>query len=290
MKVLMITGDKKFGPGHPRYDLQASVCDLSVVYWGRGSVFPKIPPGPFGVVTSQDPFWRGLFAWWVARRIGAKLNIQVHTSVLNALGKFVLRRADSVRVVSEKIRQHIVAIGIRAPITVLPIYVDVSKFRTITPQPHGQKTILWVGRFEDEKDPLLALNVLEAVRQEGVDAALVMLGTGSLEKSLTARAKGLPVQFPGWRDPAAYLAQADVVLSTSKHESYGASIIEALAAGVAVVAPDVGVAREAGAIVVPRSDLGHATAAALRAGARGELKLALLDPEEWVKRWCGSLQ
>ena len=65
MKVLIITGDKKFGPGHERYELQRSVVDeLAVVYWGRGSYWPKLPKERFDVVTTQDPFWRG--PWGVA--------------------------------------------------------------------------------------------------------------------------------------------------------------------------------------------------------------------------------
>src|SRR3990167_8578451 len=105
MRVLMITGDRNFVSSE-RFSLQESVVEkLEVVYWGRGSagwrMWPKIPAGMFDVVTSQDPFWRGLFAWRAARRMGAKLNIQVHTSVLNILGKFILRRADSIRVVSQ---------------------------------------------------------------------------------------------------------------------------------------------------------------------------------------------
>lgn len=285
----MITGDKNFSAS-PRFALQASQVEkLEVVYMGRGRIWPKVPAGHFDVVTAQDPFWRGIFAWRVARRIGAKLNVQVHTSVLNVLGRFILRRADSVRVVSEKIKKQVENIGVKAPVQVLPIYIDISKFRNIARQPHDQKTILWLGRFEDEKDPLLALSVLEAVRQDGIDARLVMLGAGSLEQSLRSRAHGLPVEFPGWQDPVRYLAAADVVLSTSKHESYGASIIEALVAGVPVVSPDVGVAREAGAVVVGRSDLPRAVAQVLRSGGKGEFKMQLLDAREWATQWRLSL-
>ena len=293
MKVLMITGDRNFSASKRFALQQAQVERLEVVYMGKGSVWPTrhVDSSKFrpDVVTAQDPFWRGLFAWITARRTGARLNIQVHTSVLNALGKFVLRKADSVRVVSERIKKQVEAAGVLAPITVLPVYVDISKFRNIVHQPHGQKTMLWVGRFETEKDPLLALGVLEAVRREGVDARLVMLGKGSLEKPLHARVRGLPVEFPGWQDPVPYLAVADVVLSTSKHESYGASIIEALAAGVPVVAPDIGVVREAGAVVAARQDLAHAVVQVLRSGGKGELKIQPLNEQEWAAQWKQSL-
>lgn len=287
----MITGDKNFSAS-PRFALQqAQVEKLELVYMGKGSVWPKIPAGEFDVVTAQDPFWRGLFAWRVARRIGAKLNIQVHTSVLNVLGKFILHRADSIRVVSEKIKKQVEGIGVKVPVYVLPIYIDLSKFKNVVRQPHDKKTILWVGRFEDEKNPTLALSILQAVLRSGVDAGLVMLGEGSLASRLKARthAASLPIEFPGWQDPVVYLAQADVVLCTSRHESWGASIIEALAAGVPVVAPDVGVAREAGAVVVPRQKLAETVVEVLKSGQRGELKLQLPNAQEWARQWKETL-
>ena len=149
--------------------------------------------------------------------------------------------------------------------------------------------ILWVGRFEAEKNPLAAVEVLQKVRQAGVDAGLILLGAGSLEPQLRKAAEGLPVEFPGWQPSAEYLPFADVVLSTSLHESYGASIVEALAAGVPVVAPDVGVAREAGATIAVRQSLGQATIDTLSSGARGRLKLVLPSKEEWAAEWLHTL-
>ena len=294
MKVLMITGDKRFGPGHPRFDAQAGAVErLEVIFWGRGALWPKVPQGPFDVVTVQDPFWRGLFAKRVARMLGARFNVQVHTDlaaqprVRRVLASMVLRKATSVRVVSETIKKQVLRLGVRAPITVLPVFVELERFKAIVPVPHAQKTILWVGRFEYEKDPLRALEIIQTIPE----ATLVMLGSGSLEQKLrtVSGRLNLPVEFPGWHEPAGYLARADVVLSTSRHESWGQSIVEALAAGVPVVAPDVGIAREAGAVVVPRSDLGRAVAQVLASGTRGVLALSLPTKEAWAKEWAQSL-
>lgn len=295
MKVLMITGDKNFSMS-PRFVLQATQVEkLTVVYWGRGSFWPAIPTGPYGVVTVQDPFLRGLFAWLIARRLQATLNVQVHTDLSaqnifrRVLAAMLLRCTDSVRVVSEKLREQVRAMRVNAPIHVLPIYVDVDRFRGLVPEPHAQKTILWIGRFEREKDPLYAAQVLQEVRGEGVDAKLVMLGTGSLETALRGLTRVLPIELLGWQDPVPYLQVADVVLCTSKHESWGASIVEALAAGCPVVAPDVGIAKEAGAIVVPRAALAHAVSDVLRSGTRGALKLSMPKADEWARRWRETL-
>jgi glycosyltransferase involved in cell wall biosynthesis len=288
MNVLVITGDKKFGPGHLRYELQRRAVDsLEVVYWGRGSIRPALPAGPFDVVTAQDPFWRGLYGWYAAKKYKARFNVQVHTDLSAAsflhrtLARIVLRLAHSVRVVSEKIKGQV-----KHPhITILPIYVDASKFKTIVRNPEGS-LVLWVGRFEPEKDPLYALDVLRGVP----GAKLVMLGAGSLEPILRHRAAELPVGFAGWQDPVPYLIRASAVLCTSRHESFGASMVEALAAGVPVVAPDVGIAKEAGAIVVPREKLAEAVTRVLRTKPEARLALTLPRKEEWAEQWKKSLQ
>ncbi|HEY5383474.1 MAG TPA: glycosyltransferase [Candidatus Paceibacterota bacterium] len=296
MKVLVITGDKKFGSGHERYELQRSAVDeLAVVYWGRGSLWPKIPAGKFDVVTAQDPFWRGLFGMWAAKRTKAKLNVQVHTDlsaygvIKQVLMQIVLRHADSVRVVSNNIKSQVEKIDVRAKISVLPVFVDISKYQNVARREHTGKNIVWIGRFEEEKNPLQAIEVFKQVLKTEPAAKLSMLGNGSLSRQVAAAAIGLPVELPGWQDPVQFLDTADVVLCTSVHESWGASIIEALAAGVPVVAPDVGVAREAGACIASRTELALKVEEVLRKNMRGKLKLHLLSADEWAMEWKKTL-
>lgn len=306
MRVLMITGDRKMlEPGSSaseRLALQReAVGMLDIVYWGRGSMWPKLPAGPFDVVTVQDPFVRGLFAWLMARRIGSRFNVQVHADisgqsrVKRLLAGFVLRRADSVRVVTEQIRGQAVHMGVRVPITVLPVYIDVPAFSSVVPRAHTGKNVLWIGRFEEEKDPLAAIDVFTGVLKVVPEARLTMLGTGSLQDAASSRAANLPVQsieLTGWSNPLTHLDTADAVLSTSPFESFGVIFIEALAAGVPVVSYDVGIAREAGVIVVDTRDSLVATlAAVLKSGTRGTLNPAFNIPkDEWRSRFRASLE
>lgn len=304
MKVLMISGDRALleegSAAHARLELQRSQVDeLSVFIWPQVHAFRDICRAArtdrFDVVTAQDPFWRGLIAWCVARVSGASVNLQLHADLSGepffrrALARFMLRRADTVRVVSQKLAVQVRAFGITAKISVLPVYVDINSFKGLMPKSHEQKIILWIGRLESEKDPLYAVQVLREVRSLGMDAKLVMLGSGSLETSLRHAAEGLPVEILGWQDPRPYLQVADVVLCTSRHESWGASMVEALATGVPVVAPDVGIAREAGARIAPRGALSASVAEVLQQGIRGRLLLNLSSAEEWATRWRETL-
>ncbi|MDQ5955540.1 MAG: hypothetical protein QG621_543 [Patescibacteria group bacterium] len=298
MKVLVITGDKKFVPGNPRYDLQAGWVDaFVVVYWGKENTKPTIPEGAYDVITVQDPFWRGLFASRVAKRIGTQLNVQVHAdisgqSLLKRLVAWVvLRRADTIRVVSEKIKKQVERTGTKAPITVLPVYVEISKVGAVVRRPHEHSTVLWVGRLEEEKNPLAALDIFKEVLKAKPDARLRMLGDGSLMEMVQARVRGVAaIELLGWQeDIVPFLETSDVLLCTSQHESWGASMVEALAAGVPVVAPDVGVAREAGAIVVEREKLAEAVVDVLEHHRAGTLFLHLPTAKEWALLWRESL-
>ena len=287
----MITGDKRFRAGNERYELQKSaVGELTVMYWGPGALIPRIPFKRFDVITAQDPFLRGHLAWHLSWFLAPRLNIQVHTD-LSAYGWWKrvfaghqLRIATTVRVVSEKIKQQVLALAPRAEVHVLPIFIDISKFTSVVHQSHTQKNILWIGRFEEEKNPMAAIEIARTVP----DATFTMLGAGSMEGALR-QAAPYNVKFETWQNPASFLARADVVLCTSWHESFGASIIESLAAGVPVVAPDVGVVKEAGAIVVPRNELGTAVVTVLKEGTRGHLALHMPTASEWMNTWRETL-
>ncbi|MFA7302340.1 MAG: glycosyltransferase [Candidatus Paceibacterota bacterium] len=304
MNVLSISGDvhavTEGSEAHTRMHLLRSMVDaFDVFVWPQKhsvrDLVRAVRKKTYHVVTTQDPFWRGLVAWLLARTYGARLNVQVHADLSGSsrlrrvVSGFVLRRADSIRVVSSTVHAQVERLGASAPVHVLPMYLDLARFRNVERVAHTRPTILWIGRFELEKDPMRAIQVLKEVRAKGDDVVLVMLGAGRLESALRKAAKNLPVEFPGWHPPEAYLAVADVVLSTSEHESWGASIIEALAAGVPVVAPDVGVAKEAGAVVVSRKDLARAVHDVLREKATGTLRLSFLSREDWARRWKESL-
>jgi glycosyltransferase involved in cell wall biosynthesis len=224
------------------------------------------------IVTAQDPFETGFVAWLIARMMGAKLHVQVHTDFLSPhfargilnkirvlLARFVLARADHVRVVSDRIKASLHTAGYRLPaISVLPIFVDIDRFRGAHAGVLAGRFLkfstrfLVVARLEAEKNVALALKAFAAVAPH--DACLIVLGDGSEREMLKKDAVTLGVAprvfFEGVSDPASYYAVADLILVTSRYEGYGRVIIEALAARKPVLATDVGCARKSGAIVV----------------------------------------
>ncbi|MHB1288404.1 glycosyltransferase family 4 protein, partial [Georgenia sp.] len=125
----------------------------------------------------------------------------------------------------------------------------------------------------------------------------VVVGDGPLRETLAARAERehLPVHLLGRRDDVPdLLAAADVVVSTATWEGQPLAVQEALRAGAAVVATDVGGTREVtgdAAVLVPGGDAAALAAAvaqvlaadtrrdALRAASRARAR-ALPGPED----------
>lgn len=265
------------------------------------------------VITAQDPFETGLVALIAAKVLKVPLHIQVHTdlfspgfrthSLLNrirlSLAMFVLRRAARIRVILGRTKDELIARGIAAPITVLPIFVDTARFGAITrvKHPRFKLALLCVGRLEPEKHFELAIDALKAARDAGHDAGLTIVGSGSMMPLLRERARrfGLEqfVDLAGQRDDIApYLATADIVLVPSRYEGYGLVIIEALAAGVPVLSTDVGVAREAGAIVAPAPEFAQALVRWASSGPRrGELQGYPYDrPEAYIEAYTADIE
>jgi glycosyltransferase involved in cell wall biosynthesis len=249
------------------------------------------------VVSVQDPFEVGLIGWLVASRLRVPLHVQVHTdflspeyashSVMNRaralIAGFVLRRAAGVRVVSESIRASIEKqYHLHAPVSVLPIFADVARLRGIVAESDLEarfaqydKRLLVVSRLEPEKNVVLALDSF--AKSAPQNSCLIVVGDGGERQILEERAKGLGivdrVHFEGTQNASRYYSIADLVLVPSRYEGYGLVIVEALAAGKPVIATDVGVAREAGAIVTSQEKFADSLKEWFESGPRtGELK------------------
>jgi glycosyltransferase involved in cell wall biosynthesis len=264
------------------------------------------------VITTQDPFECGLLGLFLAWRTRAKLHVQIHTDLTSRefsrhslrnwlrekMAWFILRRAARVRVILQRTADDIRARGITAPVTVLPIFVDAARFATIprTKHPRWKIAMLCVGRFEKEKRFEIAIDALAEARGKGHDVGLVLVGEGSERQAYYRYAQRLRVadrlEIVGWHnDLTKYYAEADIVLVPSRYEGYGLVIVEALAAGIPVLATDVGVAGEAGAMVVSAKEFPQAFLRWLENGPRkaslANYPYAIL--EDYVTKYCRDI-
>jgi glycosyltransferase involved in cell wall biosynthesis len=211
---------------------------------------------------------------------------------------YVLRRAARIRVILGRTADDITAAGIKAPITVLPIFVDIAKFGMIprTKHPRWKIALLSVGRFEKEKHFEVSIRALAAARKAGHDVGLTLVGEGSLQQHYYRFAQRLRVadrvEMVGWQHSLTeYYSTADIVIVPSYYEGYGLAIVEALAAGIPVMSTDVGVAREAGAMVFNAREIPHALVRWIENGPRkGALATQPYQTfEEYVEKYCADI-
>jgi glycosyltransferase involved in cell wall biosynthesis len=213
----------------------------------------------------------------------------------------VLPRADCVRTVSARIKRSLEARNytLKTTPSVLPIFVDVERFRNVSPDPQllarfsrFKTKLLLVSRLESEKNPGLAISALLGTPQ---DTCLIVVGEGSGRRLLAERARALHLSdrvfLEGRHASARYYALADLVLVTSHYEGYGRVFVEAGAAGKPVLSTDVGIARESGAIISSENDFPSALASWIQGGPRtGTLKeYPYRTFEEYVRAYCEDI-
>jgi glycosyltransferase involved in cell wall biosynthesis len=131
--------------------------------------------------------------------------------------------------------------------------------------------VVSVARFEEPKDHGALLEAMS--RLQDLDWELELVGDGPLEMNCRALAARLGIadrtRFLGYRpDPASALARASLFVLSSRSEALPRSVLEAMRAGLPIVASAVGglpetVDNGSNGVLIPKSDVG-ALALAIR--------------------------
>lgn len=154
--------------------------------------------------------------------------------------------------------------GTDALVRAIPLGVDLETFRPrpvlrlVRPGaeahpasgsgPERPWRLAYSGRLSVEKNPIAAITAVKALTSAAVPVHLDVYGTGSRRPHLERAASNLPVTFHGHLASraalAARIAEADVVIAPGPAETFGLTVLEALACGTPVVAADTGGAGE----------------------------------------------
>jgi len=257
--------------------------------------------------TSLNPraYWRDLAYLAVAKLLRARVVYQVHGGKLpheffaghpwlTRFLRWTLGLPDMVVLLAQV---ELDAYRIFVPgqrLVRLPNGIDCAPFSrvpTVSSHPEQPLRLLYVGRVAREKGLYETLQGLRLAHELGVDARLVIAGQGAEEVRLRRYAQALGVgariAFAGpvfGDDKVRLFAGADAMVLPSYSEGLPYALLEAMAAGIPVIAtpvgaiPDVVTAGTHGILVPPRD--GRAIAAAILRFARDREQLA------WMSRAC----
>jgi glycosyltransferase involved in cell wall biosynthesis len=179
------------------------------------------------------------------------------TRVFVAIERWLARRTDRLLAVSETVRTELLDMGIGRPerFTIMPLGLDLDRFL----RSEGARGVLRaelglsdatplvgiVGRLVHIKAHEIFLEAAARVARVLPDCGFLIVGDGERRAELRDQAAALglgpQVRFLGWRrDLDRIYADLDLVALTSHNEGSPLSLIEAMAAGRAVVATRVG--------------------------------------------------
>jgi phosphatidylinositol alpha-mannosyltransferase len=171
-------------------------------------------------------------SYWVGRRWGRQLAAKLH-------GRIAVSGAA----------RHFISRYFPGDYRIIPNGVDIDLYAHAEPIEDlrdGTLNILFVGRLEERKGLIHLLKAYNRLRKRHVDARLLVVGAGAKLREYR-RYVGLrqirDVEFLGRigdTDKARYFASADIFCAPSTgQESFGIVLLEAMAAGVPIVASDI---------------------------------------------------
>jgi glycosyltransferase involved in cell wall biosynthesis len=204
---------------------------------------------------------------------GAPIAVVMH----NFRARPIVARADLVigvsGVVAADLRTRLPAARVEAVDNFAPLMRAAPRSELCEPPRIGS-----LGRLHPEKGFDLLIEAAALLRHRGRRFDLAIAGDGPAAGDLRALAERLGlggrVDFPGWTSPAGpFLASLDLFVCSSRTESFGLVVVEAMAAGAPVVATDIEGPRD----ILARGRFGRLVAPESAAALAGGIAAALDD-------------
>lgn len=228
------------------------------------------------LIHTHTEFSLGIFGRAMARELNIPFLHTYHTiyedythyivklKIFDPIAKIAARKlsvnfcnsADQVIVPTKKVLDMLESYNVEKDISVIPTGIEINKFSRInynsdTAQSLRKslgintedKVLLYVGRISKEKNIEEIMINLKGYLKSTKDVKLVLIGDGPDKHRLEAIASDLEIDeqvvFAGerpWDDIGRYYQIGDVFVSASQSETQGLTYIEALAAGLPVIA------------------------------------------------------
>ncbi|HHW29094.1 MAG TPA: glycosyltransferase family 4 protein [Syntrophomonadaceae bacterium] len=220
------------------------------------------------LIHTHSPFTMGQVGKRIARYLGIPLVFTYHTlydqyvhyvPLIGQLTKKGLIKytrnycnsCDLVITPTDVIRDMIKENGVTTPVLAIPTGIYPERFQNGDPTfleekygiPKEKKVLLFVGRIGKEKNIVFLLRAFSYIASQEKDAVLVMVGSGPEEKTVRLLAEDLGLKerviLTGRIPPeliSGVYRSADIFVFPSVTETQGLVLVEAMAAGMPVVA------------------------------------------------------
>lgn len=264
------------------------------------------------IVESHGDFEESLFYY---RKVPAETLVR---SLMRYAARFVIQRADALRAVSNTTSLQLLQYAPKSPIQQFPSWTDFDVFRSVQRHPWAQKSglILYAGVLSPLKGVHHLIAAFSRICATHPDARLVIAGKtidDAYERDLKSAIAGLRlggrIELAGHlsqRDLADLLATAALLVLPSYSEGLPRVVMEAMGAGVPVIATPVGGLPEliedghTGYLVPPGDEralgdrmsaiLGDPESASRIAGAARARALRVFSTEEYVNGYQTLLE
>lgn len=203
----------------------------------------------FDLIHAHYAVPQGLLGVFLKKIKRKPLVVTIHGSDMTILGsnpvmqhgvRFVLGNADAIIAVSRFLKEEAVKLGIQDK-KVRVIYAGVAKGEKINDAPAG-KRVVFVGSLVRQKGVDVLLRAFKKVSAKHGDAELLVAGDGEERRGLEkmSRELGVKMTLLGYENLKKVLAESAVLVLPSRAEGFGLVLLEAMSAGVPVVATNVG--------------------------------------------------
>ncbi|MEC9493334.1 glycosyltransferase family 4 protein [Flexistipes sp.] len=245
--------------------------DFPVANIFSGKIYKRLKIFNPDIIHVHHPFWMGRKGYYMAKKLNVPLVFTYHTRLelyahyvplpgmlfRNLISHYMVRkfanRCDGVVVPTYSAEEYLRAVGVKTHITVLPTGIDFKKFESIDKSKaeeirsryvsDNEYLLVTVSRLGKEKNLDFLLDTIAFVKEKAdFDFRLIMLGEGpyrdELEKKIDALNLGSTVFLTGAVEPddmGYYYSAADLFVFTSKSETQGMVILEAMSAGLPVL-------------------------------------------------------
>ena len=224
------------------------------------------------IIHLHHPFWLGSLGLFVARRLKVPVVYTYHTRlehyahfvplpgmlfrnlISHELIKRFANKCDAVIVPTYSIEEYLRMIGVKVPTYVQPSGIEYQRFQAVTQEAvqtlraqlglNNEKVLISVSRLSNEKNIDFMIDALDELRHKThVPFRFIMIGEGHQHERLQQKINTLSLQnhitLAGSVEPdamATWYRLGDAFVFASKSETQGMVILEAMAAGLPVVA------------------------------------------------------